>query len=619
MLFSLRVVRQLRLLGLLMGAIAGLVVNAHGGDSSPSARASDGAAAKSSQTKDGLTEAAVDPLLEKIERAIYETGRRRLTAGVHTPWQVVHGILAMRWDMRLLSKEGRSDLNAIEWVANNPSFEGEPMWLVTPFGGRGHPYTRPYAFEGHPTQFLGYMTMADIPLDYEFQADKGVVTIRDIVRDAKMNVKAKGEITWTLWALAHYEHPDSHWINAQGEPWSVERLVKIQVDEPVTRGPCGGTHGLFVLAYARNQYLHTGRPLRGAFIEADQKVNRYIAEAKSLQNPDGSLSSKYYTGPGHTSDLSDRIRSSGHQMEWLMIAMPQSRLKEEWIRKALERTADDLLDARKTPTDCGPLYHAMHSLVCYRQRVRPELAFPQHDSPLKLTERGRKPVTTVNSPAKVEKKDPVEKLASRPNDTGTSKSAEPNLDKKPTEAKGSDSKPESRTPITAPKPPASTLTSSKGATPGATTSTTESGPVLTGPSLTPPAKVSSNVTEAKPASVAPAIDAKRIAGPALETPRGAPKAEREEASPALKLDSPRLLGEGKPKVRREDLDIDDLDPESRRPTLTGANLPTVPSGPAKRRPSVKGDPSSSRVSDIAPPLPRLEIGDKPRMTTTTIK
>src|SRR5260221_765214 len=102
---------------------------------------------------------SADPLMEMVEKAIQATHQRRLTAGVHTPWQVVHGILAERWDLSLLKKEHPGEeISGIEWITSGVTFDGMPLWEATAHGGRGHAFTRPYAFEGHPTQFMGYMT-----------------------------------------------------------------------------------------------------------------------------------------------------------------------------------------------------------------------------------------------------------------------------------------------------------------------------------------------------------------------------------------------------------------------------------------------------------------------------
>lgn len=348
-----------------------------------------------------------DPLDDLIEEAIRETSRRKLTAGVHTPWQVVHGILAQRWDLTLQQPSAPGgEVSGIEWITSGVYFDGMPLWEATPYGGRGHPFTRPYAFEGHPTQFMGYMTMADIPLDYEVKTPTKIITIRDIVNDAKKQVHQGVEITWTLWTLAHYEEPNAQWFSATGEPWSIERLVKLQVDEPVTSGACGGCHGLFVLAYARNMYLSTynvrREQLRGVWFEADQKIKRYIAEAKALQNSDGTFSADHFKGPKFSSDFPTRIATSGHQLEWLMVALPQSKLKEEWVRKGIKAVAKDLIDNKHVASDCGPLYHGMHALTIYRQRTVPGYLVPQFNSQIKLADRGKKNGTsqTATAPAK---------------------------------------------------------------------------------------------------------------------------------------------------------------------------------------------------------------------------
>lgn len=341
------------------------------------------------------------PLRDLMEIAIHETSRRTLIAERHTPWQVVHGVLALRWDLRLKDQQSGKLISGIEWITGGAYYDNKPLWMETPYGGQGHPFTKPYAFEGHPTQFLGYMCLANIPLDYEVQTPTKVITVRDIINDAKMQVRTGREITWTLWALAHYESPDAQWINAAGEAWSIERLLKMQVDEPVTSGACGGCHGLFALAYARNLKIASGEPLRGVWLEADQKVQRYIEEARSLQNTDGSFSSNHFLGPGYSQEFGKRISTSGHQLEWLMMSLPQSRLNEEWIQRGISNVARDLIIHRNTEADCGPLFHALHSLVLYRQRTIPGYEQPKFNSQLKLADRSyrrQSPAGTSTSP-----------------------------------------------------------------------------------------------------------------------------------------------------------------------------------------------------------------------------
>ncbi len=311
-----------------------------------------------------------DPLLELVQRAIDLTAARTLDANAHTPWQIMHGMLALRGDMQLRS--GNSTVRAIDWLSAGPKFRNQFWFEATPYGGRPHPFNVPFHFEGHPNQFLALMALTNLPLEHQFTVAGGkTVTIADMIQNAKMTVNTREEITWTLWFLTHYIDQDSEWENAAGQPWSMEQLVRIQTQASTKGTPCGGTHGLFALAYARNAYLQKHRTLRGVWFEADQKIKRHIEVAKSLQNSDGSLSTEFFTGRGVSQDYNERIKASGHTLECLMMMLPHSQLSENWVRRAVASVATDLVHTSGRPTECGPTFHALSSLVLYRERVAP--------------------------------------------------------------------------------------------------------------------------------------------------------------------------------------------------------------------------------------------------------
>ncbi|QDU37440.1 hypothetical protein Mal4_17520 [Maioricimonas rarisocia] len=311
-----------------------------------------------------------DALLELVETAITKTSRRYLDVDRHTPWQIMHGLLAYR--NNYLLKSGDGHVNAIEWITNGARYRGTHWFEVTQYGGRAHPFTVPYAFEGHVNQFTAILSMSNLPTDHPIKVAGGrTITVADLVRHAKMSVSTKEELTWTLWFLTHYVEPDAEWVNQQNQQWSMEYLVRIQTRSSVTRAPCGGTHNLFALAYARNAYLRKHGQLHGAWLEADQKLKQHIAAAKALQNADGTFSTEFFKGRGFSYDFNERIKSSGHMLEWLMMALPSNRLDEEWVKRAVKAVANDLVTNSSQPAECGPLYHAVHSLVLYRDRVAP--------------------------------------------------------------------------------------------------------------------------------------------------------------------------------------------------------------------------------------------------------
>ena len=274
----------------------------------------------------------VDPLITEVQDAIDITTRRYLSGEVHTPWQIMHGLLALRQDYRIKRKGEK--VSALDWVSQGATYRGEPWFQKTRYGGRAHPFSRPKVFEGHPNQTLAILAMADVPADHKLvTTGTQTITVKDLVRNAQMEVKTGEEVTWTLWALSHYLGPDASWRNKNGESWSIERMVRIQTQEPVSRAACGGSHGLFALTFARNVYLKSGKPLRGVWLAADQKIQRYIREAQANQNRDWSFSTNYFSGRRYSRDFETRLNTSGHTLEFLVLALPKKRLNERWIRK----------------------------------------------------------------------------------------------------------------------------------------------------------------------------------------------------------------------------------------------------------------------------------------------
>ena len=313
-----------------------------------------------------------DPLVRLVYETREITRQRLLNTTDHTPWQMMHGLLGLRQDF-LINHNGQT-INGLEWIKTGPMFKNEPWFQKTSHGGRAHPFNHPYWFEGHINQSLAILAMCNLPLETEFGTPQGPITMRDMLKNAQMTANAKEEVTWTLWALATYLPSDAEWINEKGERWSIERLVLLETGKQVggPTSPCGGTHGLFALARARNVYMKTGKPLRGVWAQADQKIQKYIRTIQSQLNRDGSLSSNFFRGRDYKQDFDKRMASMGHLLEFLMVALPQERLKEPWVRRAIETTANDLKNNRKAYVSCSPLYHATNALTIYLERALPQ-------------------------------------------------------------------------------------------------------------------------------------------------------------------------------------------------------------------------------------------------------
>lgn len=342
-----------------------------------------------------------DPLVKLVQQAVDTTTRRLLSTDQHTPWQMMHALLGLREDFQLLH-EGQP-VSGLDWISQGQVFNDEHWFERTPHGGRAHPYSVPYAFEGHANQFLAILSMCGIGLDAEFGTADGTITMRDMIKNAQMTLSAKDEPTWTLWALSRYLPPSATWRNAEGELWSIERLVQIQTAKPMRGAPCGGTHGLFALAHARNVYLRQGKPLRGVWLMAERKIRQHIYTARMQQNSNGTLSSNFFRGREYDRDFNKRMASAGHILEFLMIALPQKELNSRWVRRAIEATARDLLNNRKAYVKCSPLYHSVNALNIYLDRVNPKVETETPSEDIVATDR---PTQTAQGPKPADSRTP---------------------------------------------------------------------------------------------------------------------------------------------------------------------------------------------------------------------
>ena len=325
---------------------------------------------------------------------------------------------------------GNRKVNALDYITKqNPLYSaslpdplqppGSPRvnvrgyWFEsTAYGGRAQPYVVSFAFEGHTNQFLAILSMSDLPLTQTFVVSDSqkpgatkLITMADMVRHSQMNVHVgnPNEIAWTLWFLSNYLAPDEKWVDKDGHPWSMEQLVTVQTNAPLFDGtkllaPCGGTHGLFALASACNSYQKKYGKLDGAWLAARMKLNERIAQAKAMQNRDGSFSTEYFKTTGWSPEMGPRFKSSGHMLEWLMMALPPEALEQPWVRAGVSSVAMDLIrngNVRLDTPDTGAMYHALHALVLYRNRVEPSVQVAEVPPELKPPTPGTTPPMPV--------------------------------------------------------------------------------------------------------------------------------------------------------------------------------------------------------------------------------
>ncbi|MCE9607353.1 MAG: hypothetical protein K8U03_20905 [Planctomycetia bacterium] len=313
-------------------------------------------------------------LAARVDSAIRVTENRVLDINVNNAWQVVHGILAYGPNLKM-TVDGK-DISALRFLFDGNTMKG---WNLYPTTHGLEAELRPGSSEaqGHPDQWIGYLSQCGVKLD-----DPIVITVdkvkqphkfREMIEQAKWNIHEGMEATWTLMAFAEYSSDDylpifGTWKNSTGQEWTLEKLVGMEADAGIEGAACGGSHRLYALAEAVKLYKKTGKPLTGGWEKADKVVKNAIQKAREYQQPDGGFSTNKFYSSRISADVDSRIDSTGHVLEVLAYALDDEELRSPWFTRAVLFLTKKIDESKNIPISCGGLYHGAHGLMLYRDR-----------------------------------------------------------------------------------------------------------------------------------------------------------------------------------------------------------------------------------------------------------
>lgn len=310
-----------------------------------------------------------DVLRDRIDRAYALTGRRHLVAETNAAWQVVHGILAFGPDL-MLDVSGKP-VSALKYLQGGGRLTG---WVLIP---ADHGLEAPLeagskSGQGHEDQWLGYLSLIGLPDTTPLKVGDRTFTIKDLMTQAMWDIYPGMESTWTLMGLTAYQPEDVQWTSKDGTQWTIERVVQMEstldASPELRNSACGGTHRLVGLTVALQRHLKNGGKLEGGWKSGQDRIDMAVQMFKSYQQQDGSFSSDYLRRPNGTPDIGNRIGTTGHTLEFMVLALPDYELRSPWMSKAVLRLCDMLEQTRDYDLECGGLYHAARGLRLYRER-----------------------------------------------------------------------------------------------------------------------------------------------------------------------------------------------------------------------------------------------------------
>jgi hypothetical protein len=306
-------------------------------------------------------------LKAKIHRTLNLYFKRGQHVDRRSPWAIMHWIVAFGVDSQVRHGYPGNDMTAIGFLCFGGRGSGQSLLYVDSdnhlraFRGPG--------VEGHDGQFLGYLSQGKLKSDYPIKVGDKSFTVADLIESEKRTCRGGTELTYKLMGLGHYLPTDSKWKNDLGEDWSVERLIREELAQDVRGAACGGSHRLMGLSTAVRKRRHEKKEMTGEFWRADKFINDYHKYAFSMQNGDGSFSTEWFWRKADSGDTEKKLDTTGHILEWMVYSLPEERLTDPRVLKAVNYLSDLMLQYPDREWAIGPLGHALHALVLYEERV----------------------------------------------------------------------------------------------------------------------------------------------------------------------------------------------------------------------------------------------------------
>jgi len=301
-------------------------------------------------------------------------------AASRSAWGIMHWAIAFGVDTRVISNDRK--MTAIGYLCWNGACRGQRLFytsdgkLQARFGS---------GYQGHDGQFLAVLAQSRVRSSYPMRVGGHKFTVGDLIEYEKLTCRPNSELTFKLIALAHYLPSDAQWQDNQGREWTIERLIKEELAQPIIGETCGGTHRMTGFSYAVRTREKRGEPMTGQWLRAKKYVDAFHDYTFKLQNEDGSFSTNWFESRGDWGNRDRRLRTTGHILEWLVYSLPKEQLSDLRVIEAVDYLTELLWEHREHQWEIGPLGHGLHALVIYDQRLfgaKPGQGGPQVDNSL---------------------------------------------------------------------------------------------------------------------------------------------------------------------------------------------------------------------------------------------
>lgn len=269
------------------------------------------------------------------------------------------------------SSEAKRQLDAFQEIMFNDKKRHEiegglPLLLDTPYGARfrtsvsngkeGAPNLATRDAVAHPDQLLAKLFCLGRSLDDPIVTPAGRhLTTRALIDDSLATFSRGKELEWSLIAYCGYLETLG-FETGRGKQCSILTMAEDLLSVPDGIGACHGTHRLVSLAVCRQRLVYAARleqttrfereKIAGCMQGIDKAFEGVCRQLAMTQSRDGWWDERWAVRPGKDSapassaiagpeQISNRIRATGHLLEWLALLSPEQRLPDSSIRNAV--------------------------------------------------------------------------------------------------------------------------------------------------------------------------------------------------------------------------------------------------------------------------------------------
>jgi len=325
----------------------------------------------------------VQALRDRVRSTLDFHRRQMLSARENTATEIMAACLAFGCDTSILrADQPNRTINGITHLCWNYPCDGFVPLVVAD----GHASARVgYGLQEHPSQLLAVLALSRVKPDYPIRVGEEMRSVADLAEGEKLRCQSGRDLSLTLVGLAYYADDDSTWHNLDGQEWSVERVIREELAQPVVTATDGGLNRLMGLSYAVHRRKKREEPLSGQYRRAESFIREFQGYALELQNGDGSWGPWFLAAKGASRDPVKNLRGTGHVLEWLALSLPVDELEDPRMVRAVEYLVQTLSSrryragARRLSTqEIDTVMHALHALSIYDERLfRPADPPPQ--------------------------------------------------------------------------------------------------------------------------------------------------------------------------------------------------------------------------------------------------